>query len=153
MEKNSCLIFINLFVLILLLPVWTTLTCCGQSGKTIIEGRLYKCVIEGPAPDSYYQLKEGDTAYMVYRKYTDSNDRLHEELFILGHYSESEKKMLDKAANGSYLRITLNPDVDPVAIPVIYPDSIKLVKRNTPEIEQEALAFMKSHGWPYSLLN
>ena len=113
------------------------------------EQTLYKCAVEGVEPNSYFHLKVGDTAYTAYREYIDSKGISHEELYVIGHYSEKEKEMLDKAPNGSLLIMTVPPDAEPVIIPAIYPLSIKINTKESPVISSKALDYMKSHGWNY----
>ena len=139
--------------LIVVVFMLLSLVSCGQNSRTTIEARLYKCRIEGKEPDSYYGLKEGERAYLAYRnKSANINGTIYDELFVIRNYSEKEKKMMDEAPNGSLLKITLPPDVEPVILPAIYPYSIKLIKKEAPVIDQEALDTMTARGWSYPVI-
>ena len=138
--------------LIVVVFMLLSLVSCGQGRLTTIEARLYKCRIEGKESDSYFGLKEGETAYLVYRKRENADGTSSDELFVIRNYSEKEKKMMDQAPNGSLLKLTLPPDVEPVILPAIYPYSIKLIKKEAPVIDQEALDTMTARGWSYPVI-
>ena len=140
---------IGIFIILLLL----LLSSCGQTSRTTIEARLYKFRIEGTAPDSYHGIKEGETAYLVFRRFLDVKGETIPEVFCIKQYSAKEKEMMDQASSGSLLKITLPPDVEAPLIPNIYPYSIKLVKKDAPVIEQEVLDYLAAHGWSYPLLD